>query len=188
MFMHLWALKQYLNNGFNKFLSLFSKETCNSLTVLARGGQLFSSAGHIGPLFVSRGPNSSQMGKLKADKLASAGRMWPAGRILPPPGLGSNDWQNSCWTSSENAEVDFFPGNFFIPLLVFFLFSRWRGVYSIQAVFILAILFGTVFPFENVLNLKTKTVVWEFYILAILCGFFLQSNLHTCIQRPPSGP
>ncbi len=52
-----------------------------------RGGQLFSSAGHIAPLLVSRGPHFSQKGKVKAKKLAFAGRMWPAGRMLPPLAL-----------------------------------------------------------------------------------------------------
>ncbi len=50
----------------------------------SRGGQLFSSTGHIAPLLVSRGPHFSQKGKVKAKKLAFAGRMWPAGRMLPP--------------------------------------------------------------------------------------------------------
>jgi len=39
---------------------------------------------------VSCGPHFSQKGKVKAKKkLAFAGRMWPAGRMLPPPDLGS---------------------------------------------------------------------------------------------------
>jgi len=31
------------------------------------------------------GPNSSQIYIFKAQNGASAGRMWPAGRMLPPP-------------------------------------------------------------------------------------------------------
>jgi len=74
-----------------------------------RGGQLFSSAGHIAPLLASRGANFSQKGKVKAKKLASAGhivtllvsrganfsqkgkvkakKLASAGRMLPPPAI-----------------------------------------------------------------------------------------------------
>ena len=43
--------------------------------------------GYIRPLFVTRGPKSSQKCQFKANKLAFAGRIWPAGRMLPPPVL-----------------------------------------------------------------------------------------------------
>ena len=57
------------------------------MVVLDGGRQLFSSAGHIVSLFESRGPHFSQKGCDKAKKIAFAGRMWPTGRMLPPPVL-----------------------------------------------------------------------------------------------------
>ena len=45
--------------------------------VKVRGGQLFLSAGHIAPLFVSRGANSSQLCQYKANKIAFAGHILP---------------------------------------------------------------------------------------------------------------
>ena len=50
----------------------------------AGAGKQFSSTGHVAPLFVSRGPNFSQKCLFKAKKLTLAGRMWPAGLMLPP--------------------------------------------------------------------------------------------------------
>ncbi len=54
-----------------------------SLTSKTRGKQLFSSAGHIGPLDVQHGPNLSQICQFKANQLAFSGWMWPASRMLP---------------------------------------------------------------------------------------------------------
>jgi hypothetical protein len=53
-----------------------------------KGGRLFSSAGHIVPLFVSRGLHLSKKKPVNAIKLVLAGRMLPASRILPPPDIG----------------------------------------------------------------------------------------------------
>jgi hypothetical protein len=46
-----------------------------TLSHYSRGGQLFSSAGHIGLLFVSSGPYSSQISLFKAKNEAFSGRM-----------------------------------------------------------------------------------------------------------------
>ncbi len=51
------------------------------------GGLLFSSAGQYGPLFVFGGPDSCQICQFKAKNGGFAGRMWPAGRMFPPPAL-----------------------------------------------------------------------------------------------------
>jgi len=47
-----------------------------------RATTVFSSAGHIGLLFVFRGSNSYQISFLKAKNGVFAGRMWTAGRML----------------------------------------------------------------------------------------------------------
>ncbi len=53
-------------------------------------GQLFKFSVHSQSLFVPRGPHFSQKkATFKLKKLNSAGRMWPAGRMLSPPSLES---------------------------------------------------------------------------------------------------
>ena len=59
----------------------------NVFFCLRRDGQQLSSAGHIEALFVSLGPSASQLCQFKRKKIAFAGRMWPAGRMLPSPAL-----------------------------------------------------------------------------------------------------
>ncbi len=44
-----------------------------NVSLYVRGGQLFSSAGHIAPLLVSRGPHFSQKGKVKAKNISLRG-------------------------------------------------------------------------------------------------------------------
>ncbi len=67
-----------------------SNRSCSFPKGYSRGGQLFSSAGHIASLFLARGPGSRQKGTFQNEKLPFAGRMWPTGRMLPPPGLQIN--------------------------------------------------------------------------------------------------
>jgi len=49
-----------------------------------QGGQLFSSAGHIAPLLVSRGPHFSQKGKVKAKKVSLRGLDVARGPYVAP--------------------------------------------------------------------------------------------------------
>ena len=49
----------------------------NRVRLYARGGQLFSSAGHIKPLLESRGPRFGQKGNDNPKKIGLRGRMLP---------------------------------------------------------------------------------------------------------------
>jgi len=50
-----------------------------------RGGQLFSSAGHIALLLVSRRPHFSQKGKVKAKQISPRGPDVARGPYVAPP-------------------------------------------------------------------------------------------------------
>jgi hypothetical protein len=53
-------------------------------TLYGRGGQLFSSAGHIAPLLVSREPHFSQKGTVKAKKISLRGPDVARGPYVAP--------------------------------------------------------------------------------------------------------
>jgi hypothetical protein len=76
--------------NFHNFLVVFckSKLWLTATTIpQTRGGQLFTFAGHIVSFFVSHGPHYSQEGSFQTKKSPFAGRMWPTGRMLPPPAI-----------------------------------------------------------------------------------------------------
>jgi hypothetical protein len=66
------------------FIIVFGSKKCCSIRLYNRGGQLFSSAGHIAPLLVSRGPHFSQKGKVKAKKISLRGPDGARGPYVAP--------------------------------------------------------------------------------------------------------
>jgi hypothetical protein len=53
-------------------------------TLLNRGGQIFSFAGHIASLYVSRGPHFNQIRLHSCQKMTFASQIGPARGMLPP--------------------------------------------------------------------------------------------------------
>ncbi len=86
---HVYVFRSRINRS--QFRPRFLIKILSSL--YSRGGQLFLSAGHIGLLFVSCGPNSSLIYIFNAQNGATAGRM------LPPPAQ-----QCSCYLLAGNTE------------------------------------------------------------------------------------
>ncbi len=70
-------------NGFFYTKSTISHSAWDHI-VYNRGEQLFSSAGHIAPLIVSRGPHFSQKGKVKAKKNSLRGPERTSGPHVAP--------------------------------------------------------------------------------------------------------